>query len=294
MKNIKFICVIASLIIAFAITSFGQSATETLQSGREKIKSPKTLFEGMSEIMSAKELFITQGFADQESGELLAASMSFSTSLVIEIDFANAPKTKEYTTLNEAYDVLNIAARQSRATVNIVLKNYDSAIEDFGVLIEKKVETIGQIYSLRGMAYKEKKDYEKASSDFNSAIKLNPKAAWNFAYLGDIFAEQGDINKAMTNFYTAILVDPKFPLSYTFRGHAYVKSGEFQKAIADLNKSIRLNPKDANAFLYRGLAYEGTSLKNKKTLATADFKKALKLDSNLEEAKEQLKKLGVK
>jgi tetratricopeptide (TPR) repeat protein len=87
---------------------------------------------------------------------------------------------------------------------------------------------------------------------------------------------------------------PKSSYGYKLLGNAYRRTGQIQPAIKNLNTAIRLDPKDADAYFHRGLAYAESSLKNKKALAIADFKKAIKLNSNLEGAKEELKKLGVK
>jgi tetratricopeptide (TPR) repeat protein len=294
MKNIKFICVIASLIIAFATANFGQSATELLQSGRQKIQSPKTLFEGMSEIMKAKAMFVEQGFTDSDAKDYPASIISFTTSLTVKIDFDNAPSSKEFAALRLQYIDAEIAAYQARGASYLFQKKYDEAITDFDRSIENTDVNLIQMYPLRGAAYKEKKEYDKALADYNKAIELFPAVPQNYLNCIEIQIERSNWKAVIATASKLTKVDPKSSAGYQLLGNAYTRNGQFQNAIKNLTIAIRLDPKDADSYLYRGIAYADSPLKNKKALAIADFKKALKLNSNLEGAKEELKKLGVK
>jgi tetratricopeptide (TPR) repeat protein len=72
-----------------------------------------------------------------------------------------------------------------------------------------------ETYINRKLANKKKGQYDKAISDYNEAIELNPKHA--------------DI--------------------YYSRGLVYNKKGQYDKAISDYTKAIQLNPKNANTDL---------------------------------------------
>ena len=68
-------------------------------------------------------------------------------------------------------------------------------------------------YTNRGVAYNDLKQYERAISDYNKAIELNP----NFA------------------------------LAYNNRGWAYYCLKKYQQALKDFDKAIELNPNNTQA-----------------------------------------------
>ena len=43
------------------------------------------------------------------------------------------------------------------------------------------------------------------------------------------------------------LPDPKYALAYTNRGLAYESKGEYDRAIADFSKALEINPSDQDA-----------------------------------------------
>jgi tetratricopeptide (TPR) repeat protein len=71
-----------------------------------------------------------------------------------------------------------------------------------------------KFYNNRGIAYGEKGQYDRAISEFNRAIEINPMD-----------------NKAYNN-----------------RGIVYRFQGQYDQAISDFNKAIEINPMDADAF----------------------------------------------
>ena len=85
------------------------------------------------------------------------------------------------------------------------------------------------------------------------------------------------------------------------RGLAYASKGLFDQAIADYTQVIVLNAKDgaahpafasryASAYGRRADAYES---KGAKDTAIADYRAALKLDPDMQAAKNALRRLGV-
>ncbi len=294
MKNIKYLSAIAFLIVAFTTINFGQSAAEILQSGREKIKSPTTLFEGMSEIMKAKEIFTEQGFKDVEAKKFPAAIISFTTALAVEMDFKNTPLSKDFVTLQMRYIDANIGAYQARGAAYLAIEKYDEAISDFDWSIENTDVNLIIMYPLRASAYYKLKDSDKALADYDKAIELFAAVKENYFRSIDINIERSNWKGVIATASKLTRADPKSSVGYQLLGNAYVNNGQFQYAVKNLSTAIRLDPKDADSYFYRGLAYARSSLKNKSNLAIADFKRALKLNSNLEGAKEELKKLGVK
>ena len=64
---------------------------------------------------------------------------------------------------------------------------------------------------------------------------------------------------------------------------------DFEKGLADYDQAIKLDPNDAYSFNNRGIARVG---KGDRTGAIADFRKALILNPNMQQTRDQLKALG--
>jgi tetratricopeptide (TPR) repeat protein len=71
------------------------------------------------------------------------------------------------------------------------------------------------------------------------------------------YNRKGQHDRASADFDEAIRLDPKFALVHYNRGWAYNSKGNYDRAIADFNEAIRLDPKDAAAYSNRGAAYYG-------------------------------------
>nr|MDJ0659935.1 tetratricopeptide repeat protein [Crocosphaera sp.] len=64
-----------------------------------------------------------------------------------------------------------------------------------------------------------------------------------------------EYQKAITDYNQAISLNPNDADAYYNRGFAYSQLGENQKAIADYNQTISLNPNYTNAYYNRGTVY---------------------------------------
>jgi tetratricopeptide (TPR) repeat protein len=132
-------------------------------------------------------------------------------------------------------------------------------------------------YNNRGWDFYQKKDYDKATSDFNDAIRLDPNFALAYFNRGITYGDKKEYDKAISDFNDAIRLDPNFALAYFNRGIAYDDKKEYDKAISDYNDAIRLNPNSALAYGNRGNAYAGKKEYDK---AISDYQDAIRLDPN--------------
>lgn len=100
---------------------------------------------------------------------------------------------------------------------------FDKAIQECTRQIkgEIAVRYLEYSYSNRGAAYASKKQYEKAISDYDKAIELNPGYA----------------------------------AAYYNRAIAYANKKQYDQAISDYNKVIELSPEDSLAYIGRETAY---------------------------------------
>ncbi len=117
-------------------------------------------------------------------------------------------------------------------------------------------------------------EFEKAISDFDEAIRLNPKLALAYHQRGLAWGESREYDKAITDFNEAIRLTPQYFDNYIYRGHAWVAKSQFDKAIADFSKAINLNPQDARAYQSRAFAWYATRDYDK---AIADYDQAVRL-----------------
>jgi tetratricopeptide (TPR) repeat protein len=63
---------------------------------------------------------------------------------------------------------------------------------------------------------------------------------------GDVYRKKGDLDRAITDYNDAISIDPKDVYAYSGRGFAYSSKGDLDRAIADANTTIELQPDNAD------------------------------------------------
>ena len=99
---------------------------------------------------------------------------------------------------------------------------------------------------------------------------------------------KGEYDSAVSDYNEAIKLNPKDATVYLNRGRAYLNKKNYHLAIEDYNKVIELNPSEAMAYFNRGESYEkkGNALQ-----AIGDYQKVVELDGNNESAKIILKRL---
>jgi tetratricopeptide (TPR) repeat protein len=134
---------------------------------------------------------------------------------------------------------------------------------------------LARAYALRGLAYKHKKDYDRAIADYDESIRLDPKDAFAYYDRGNAYDDKKEYDRAISDYNEAIRLDPKISKAYYSRGTAYDGKKDYDRAIADYDQAIRLDPKYAIAYSQRGIAYS-----NKKNYdrAFADCSQAIGLD----------------
>lgn len=81
---------------------------------------------------------------------------------------------------------------------------------------------------------------DKATADYNQAIKLNPKYSLAYNNRGRVRQKRDDLAGAMADFNQAIKLNPKNAMAYRDRGNAKRKKGDLDGAIADYDRAIKL------------------------------------------------------
>ena len=106
---------------------------------------------------------------------------------------------------------------------------------------------------MRGAAWLQKKQPDKAIRDFDACISLNPNDAGAFNNRGLAWHDKKEYDKAIADYSDAIRIDPKPPVYHINRGVTWRMKNEYDKAIADYTETIRLEPRYAHAFHSRGI-----------------------------------------
>ncbi len=87
----------------------------------------------------------------------------------------------------------------------------------------------------------DKREFDKALSDYNEAIKIDPRYAQAYYNRGLVQMEKKDYDKAIADFSEAIRLDPRDPSGYSNRAAAYTA-----KARLDEDEARKLMTKTAN------------------------------------------------
>jgi tetratricopeptide (TPR) repeat protein len=88
-----------------------------------------------------------------------------------------------------------------------------------------------------------KKDYDRAISDTNTAIKLFPQSTLAYTNRGRAYQLKGDLKRAFADFSVAISHDRENPSAYINRALVRDQQGDRKGAIADLKRAIVSKPR---------------------------------------------------
>jgi tetratricopeptide (TPR) repeat protein len=125
-------------------------------------------------------------------------------------------------------------------------ENYDEAIRLCTNAIasgELSREDLSLAYEVLGVAWYQKKDYDKAIADYSKAIEINPKSDEAYYNRGNAWYDKGDYTKAIADYTKVIEINPKDAQAYHCRGDAWGKKGNHAKAKADHDKAKELGYK---------------------------------------------------
>lgn len=141
-----------------------------------------------------------------------------------------------------------------------------------------------KIFSSRGNLWGKLQEYDKAISDYDQAIKMNPKIDMTFYNRGFAWAKKGFYDKAIVDYSEAIKLTKRASF-YDSRGAAWHYKGEYKKAISDFNQAINLSTSEGSIpyfYVYnRALAWNKLKDYNK---ALNDFNLVLELKPGFDQA----------
>lgn len=115
-----------------------------------------------------------------------------------------------------------------------------------------KHSNVATAFYNRGVEYFDRKEFEKAKSDFEAVLQLDSESSGAQFSLGNLYSEINKLNKALSYYNKAIAIDSTDMKYYANRGIAYAKTGNVQDAINDFNRVISVEPDNPNAYSNRG------------------------------------------
>jgi lipoprotein NlpI len=154
----------------------------------------------------------------------------------------------------------------------------DFAIDYCTLAIQKDAlsdQELAILFSNRGLAYYNQKDYERAVQDYDQAIRLGLIDADLFYRRGLVYFENNDYNRAIRDFDEALKLDADNAAAWYKRGWAYESKRDYDQAIRDYDRAISLQPHDGFAFIRRANALQEKRLYER---ALADYEAATQLD----------------
>ncbi len=119
--------------------------------------------------------------------------------------------------------------------------------------------------------------YDEAIADFNKATDLEPEFVWAIAGRAQTRHQLKQYEEAIKDFTHAVELNPGYAWAVAERGKTYQKMGKYENALADFNKTLELDPNYHWALADRGETYR---LMGDATKATEDFEKALANNPN--------------
>jgi tetratricopeptide (TPR) repeat protein len=150
----------------------------------------------------------------------------------------------------------------------------DKAIADFDACLRLNPND-GGAYNNRGVGWRDKKDYDRAILDFTDSIRLDPKAPIHYVNRAEAYRLKKDYENAIKDFDETIRLEPRYVQAWDDRGIVYVLKKEYDRGIKDFDEAIRLDPNYAPGFFERGQAWR---FKMDADKAIKDYDEALRLN----------------
>jgi len=136
-----------------------------------------------------------------------------------------------------------------------------------------------------------KGDLQKALAIYSEANIKSPQDAETLFKMGYVLAEQNRDDEAMEYYKEALSLDANNTFIHQAMASLYRKMGEFASARNHLNASLDID--DKNPITYYNYGNLLVDMQHKQE-AKEMYKKALELDGDFKEAKEELEKLEAK
>ncbi len=232
----------------------GQKKRFTVEVTRRDYDGPITLqFRGLPQKVMIEETLIRSG--ESQASVLVSADMDAESDSQVVSVVALHGGAKAEAQLSLTAMPSPVAAALKRGELCLLTGKPDQAIDEFTEVLRLDPRN-STAYTMRGNAYREKKDYGRAERDCDEAIRLNPKDDVAYANRGRSHLDRGHLGRAIADLTDAIRINPDSDSHYGLRGNAYLRWPLYERGIEDLSTAIRINPKNFGYYVARAYAYE--------------------------------------
>ncbi len=108
-------------------------------------------------------------------------------------------------------------------------------------------------FNNRGNGYVQRKDDDKALSDFNQATRINPKNSLAHRNRANLHRRAKRYDNALSDYNEAIRLKPDYARAYDDRGDLYLEQKDFDLAIASYEQAVKYEPGNATFWADRGV-----------------------------------------
>lgn len=142
-----------------------------------------------------------------------------------------------------------------RARLNMMTGDTIAALEDINKALEINRNAVNGYVMRADIAINSNKDYARALSDMNEAIRLQPRYAGYFINRAFLRYNLDDYFGAMSDYDYALELDPLNSMALYNRALLRAEVHDYNKAIEDLTKVLTLRPNDYRALYNRAVIY---------------------------------------
>jgi tetratricopeptide (TPR) repeat protein len=126
----------------------------------------------------------------------------------------------------------------ARSYSYLMAKQYKEAIEDLTAILTSYQSS--EAYRIRGYAYWRIGDRDKALSDFNGSLIVNPRNYIALSQRGELRDDQGEHALAIADLSASIAIRPDYHWAWYDRAHANLHAGNYDAAIRDFDNTLRV------------------------------------------------------
>jgi tetratricopeptide (TPR) repeat protein len=144
-----------------------------------------------------------------------------------------------------------------------------------------RLPKVASLYLIRGVAYAQVAEYEKAESDFAAAAQIDPDKPHSTIAMSLLYSDRNQVDKEKALLQQQLHVTPNDAVANYLLADILVREGvepgqpQFDEAIADLSRSLTAQPDSAEAQILMGSLCEQ---QNNLSAALDHFKWALKVE----------------
>ena len=124
-------------------------------------------------------------------------------------------------------------------------RRFLEAVDAFSELVALAPDMTGA-YGNRGLAYLNLGMEEKARSDFETVLQLNPEDAMGHSMLAEVARFHGTPEETLCHVAAALELCEDEPQAYFIRGWLFAKSGQYEQAAEDLARFMELTKEHDN------------------------------------------------